>query len=108
LTILLLFARNTTHDTKYILYQNLNATPLGFYKRKTISIKRNESNPKVSFMIDLAFQSFSLLVGWFMLGLKCLTGTTFNNISVVSWRSVVLVAETGVAGENHRPRETVV
>jgi hypothetical protein len=31
-------------------------------------------------MIDLAFQSFSLLVGWFMLGLKCLTGTTFNNI----------------------------
>jgi hypothetical protein len=41
-----------------------------------------------SFMIDLAFQSFSLLVGWFMLDLRCLTGTTFNNISVVSWRSV--------------------
>jgi hypothetical protein len=48
-------------------------------------------------MIDLAFQSFSLLVGWFMLDLRCLTGTTFNNISVV------LVAETGVAGEDHRP-----
>jgi hypothetical protein len=28
---------------------------------------------------------------------------TFNNISVISWRSVVLVEETGVAGENHRP-----
>jgi hypothetical protein len=25
---------------------------------------------------------------------------TFNNISVISWRSVVLVEETGVPGEN--------
>ena len=28
---------------------------------------------------------------------------TFNNISVISWRSVLLVEETGVPGENHRP-----
>ena len=28
---------------------------------------------------------------------------TFNNISVISWRSVLLVEETGVTGENHRP-----
>ena len=27
----------------------------------------------------------------------------FNNISVVSWRSVLLVDESGVLGENHRP-----
>ena len=33
------------------------------------------------------------LVGWFMV----------NNISVISWRSVLLVEETGVPGENHRP-----
>jgi len=26
---------------------------------------------------------------------------TFNNISVISWRSVLLVEETGVPGENH-------
>jgi hypothetical protein len=29
--------------------------------------------------------------------------TTFNNISVISWRSVLLVEETGVPEENHRP-----
>jgi len=29
--------------------------------------------------------------------------TTFNNISVISWRSVLLVKETGVPRENHRP-----
>ena len=28
---------------------------------------------------------------------------TFNNISVISWRSVLLVDETVVPGENHRP-----
>ena len=29
--------------------------------------------------------------------------TTFNNISVISWRSVLLVEETGVPEENHWP-----
>ena len=28
---------------------------------------------------------------------------TFNNISVISWWSVLLVDETGVPGKNHRP-----
>ena len=28
---------------------------------------------------------------------------TFNNISVISWRSGLLVEETGEPGENHRP-----
>jgi len=28
--------------------------------------------------------------------------TTFNNISVISWRSVLLVRETGEHRENHR------
>ena len=27
---------------------------------------------------------------------------TFNNISVISWRSVLLVEETGVPGKNYR------
>jgi hypothetical protein len=30
---------------------------------------------------------------------------TFNNISVISWRSVLLVEENGVPGENHRPAQ---
>jgi hypothetical protein len=28
---------------------------------------------------------------------------TFNNIAVISWRSVLLVEETGVTGGNHQP-----
>jgi hypothetical protein len=28
---------------------------------------------------------------------------TFNNISVISWQLVLLVEETGITGESHRP-----
>ena len=28
---------------------------------------------------------------------------TFSNISAISWRPVLVVEETGVPGENHRP-----
>jgi hypothetical protein len=36
-------------------------------------------------------------------GAKAKAKATFNNISAISWRSVLLVEETGVPGENHRP-----
>ena len=29
--------------------------------------------------------------------------TTFNNISAISWQSVLLLKETGVPGENYGP-----
>ena len=40
------------------------------------------------------------LLSWF--GLFMVFYATFNNISVISWRSVLLVEETEVSGENHR------
>ena len=36
----------------------------------------------------------------------CLFYATFNNISVISWRSVLLVEETGGPRENYRPVES--
>ena len=36
-------------------------------------------------------------------GLVMVFNATFNNISVISWWSVLLVEETGVFGENSRP-----
>ena len=36
-------------------------------------------------------------------GMPIVFNATFNNILAVSWRSVLLVEETGVPGENHRP-----
>ena len=44
---------------------------------------------------------FNLIEG---LGLGFIVfNATFNNISVISWRIVLLVEETGISGENHRP-----
>jgi hypothetical protein len=34
--------------------------------------------------------------------------TTFNNISAISWWSVLLVEETGVPEENHQPAASLV
>jgi len=47
--------------------------------------------------LSLRFSSLSVRVS------AMVFNTTFNNISAISWRSVLLVEETGVPGENHRP-----
>jgi len=57
---------------------------------------------KIQLYILIKDISISLLykkmVGWFMV-----FNATFNNISAISWRSVLLVEETGVPRENHKP-----
>jgi hypothetical protein len=48
---------------------------------------------------DFCQNNFDFRVGvrvWVMM-----FNATFNNISVISWRSVLLEEETGVPGENH-------
>ena len=52
-------------------------------------------------LLDLFFFCVALHRLW--LGLFMVFSATLNNISVVSWRSVLLVEETGVPGENNRP-----
>jgi hypothetical protein len=44
---------------------------------------------------------YHLLRRW-LIGFMVLNAT-FNNISVISWWSVLLVEEAGESGENHRP-----
>ena len=52
----------------------------------------------VSYEIDI---HVIYLIGWF--DWYMVLNATFNNISAISWRSVLLLEETGVLGENHRP-----
>jgi hypothetical protein len=43
----------------------------------------------------------------FVIGVKVREfNATFNNISVISWQSILLVEETGIPGENHRSYST--
>jgi hypothetical protein len=46
----------------------------------------------------LKYFPISLLRGWILV-----FNSTFNNISVISWQSVLLVEETGGPGQNHWP-----
>ena len=48
--------------------------------------------------IFVFYDKMCWLVDWCMV-----FNATSNNISVILWRSVLLVEETGVPGENHRP-----
>jgi hypothetical protein len=49
-------------------------------------------------------RSVFLLVSYFRVRIRVMVfNTTFNNISVISWQSVILVEETGVPRENHQP-----
>ena len=48
-------------------------------------------------------QCFFLKKTGFCLFCLMVFNATFNNISVISWRSVLLVEETRGPGENHRP-----
>jgi len=50
------------------------------------------------YFIIFTIVCFKFLLGWFMV-----FNATFNNISAISWLSVLLVEETGVTGENYRP-----
>jgi hypothetical protein len=61
---------------------------------------KTEARPiKAKFIVSLTQLLFLPLWGEGVM----VFNATLNNISVISWRSVLLVEETGVPRENHRP-----
>ena len=60
---------------------------------------------KIEQIINLILRKKKFLISfmvWLWFGFMVFNAT-FNNISVISWQSILLVEETGVPGENHRP-----
>jgi hypothetical protein len=62
------------------------------------NISRTLSGSQTLCTTSLSIPYVQLDVGWVMV-----FNVTFNNISAISWWPVLLVEETGVPGENHRP-----
>ena len=54
-------------------------------------------------MKGFEFRTFIMPLVYGLVGWSMVLNATFNNISVISWRSVLLVEEIGVHGETHRP-----
>jgi hypothetical protein len=91
----------TTEDTIPIII-------LSFISNLCLSLRLTHSVLQSCFGHSVAF-TFTLFISLLLLlcrnrGVRVMVfNTTFNNISVISWRSVLLVENTGVLGENHRP-----
>jgi len=66
---------------------------------KFMKIKQNELNTSQNIYSHNPFISWCLS---FSRG-GMMFNATFNKSAVISWRSALLVEETGVPGENHRP-----
>ena len=58
-------------------------------------------------MLTVSADESSLMSSYYAvnanIGLGFGVNTTFNNISVILWQSVLSVEETKIPGENHRP-----
>ena len=59
--------------------------------------EETKSMPHAPVVVSTKFDVY-VFIGWFIV-----FNATVNNISAISWRSVLLVEETGVPGVNHRP-----
>ena len=60
--------------------------------------KHCQFSVSITYNVIHLYLSFHFHTGWFMV-----FNATFNYISAISRRLVLLVGETGVLGENHRP-----
>jgi hypothetical protein len=70
----------------------LGQTPLITASPRTIQLKKAIKKRRTELL------PIKVGLDWFIV-----LNATFNNISVTLWRSVLLVEETGVPRENHRP-----
>jgi hypothetical protein len=80
------------YNVKYLLFLSIQFTDCSWslHNISHTIIKWSWREPCNCFLVLVWF--------WFMV-----FNATFNNISVVSWQSVLLVVVTRVSGENHRP-----
>ena len=74
-----------------------------FFKFYSLTLYCKTNIPKVIYnmLCRWNMQVFPCLL--FVLFCLMVFNVTFNNISLISWQSVLLVEETGGPGENHRP-----
>ena len=71
----------------------------------TSRVEQKLSREKDLSVLQWVFFTISKLFHYFLWiwVMDMVFNATFNNISVISWRPVLLVEKTGVPGENHRP-----
>jgi hypothetical protein len=76
---------------------NCNYSSYNTWKDDLLHIDRWSVCMQITFLKHSRINKFGWLVGFMVLNATC------NNISAISWRSVLLVEETRTSEENHRP-----
>ena len=100
----------TKQETKRIFHEVLYINHVGIYsttERHSVfsQAQHNDRGYKaLTFTQEgmIFTSSRSLAAGGIIVRIM-VVNVTFNNISVISWRLVLFVEETGIPGENHRP-----
>ena len=92
-TVLFSFRASATKSNTVLHTKQVSGLLTGFPEIKKIIYWLNELNLYIT-----CNSSTGKHLSWYII----VFNATFNNISVISWRSVLLVEETGVAWENHR------
>jgi len=82
----------------YIIFL-LNERFLEFIYIVQLTYKWLHFKSQTSWEIDMTLMCYSCVLFWIRV---MVFNATFNDISVISWRSVLLAEKTGVHGENHR------
>ena len=85
----------------YLGQTNIGSLPIHFFLGQLqIYVQTNKSLTSKPFLIH-SFTNLYILVGW-LVGFMVFNAT-FNNISAISWQSLLLMEEAGGPSENHRP-----
>jgi hypothetical protein len=100
--------RLLTKDKVNVILKCLVLTAVVSYLQRDINVLGIDSScfNDEWYHFDLGFLREILVNNLQMLALGfrvIVHNATFNNISAISWRPVLLVEETRVLGENHRP-----
>jgi hypothetical protein len=92
----------------YILCKSPTPTPLSHKKTHTLSITSEVTNLKDHLYQETIWDLIVYIPNSessksVPITAVIMLNATFNNISVISWQTVLFVEETGVLGETHRP-----
>jgi hypothetical protein len=79
--------------------------PLYFLLSMAFNLMLRTYRYQLSFFLIINIQRirYLLLIGFKINSFLLVFNATFNNISAISWKPVLVVEEVGVPGENHRP-----
>ena len=79
----------------YVIYKNGIQVGLFFLSYYTLKLL------KMDLVLHCGLLKVHVIIGLF--GWYMVFNATFNNISVISWKSVLLVEEPGIPRDNHQP-----